>query len=77
MTGLAIPVYATPMLAMTQLGMMFQHANSVGAAFVLLILGAGMNLGLLGWSMAEYGFRRGMAWLLLISSIALGLALIL
>ncbi|MFM7037139.1 MAG: permease [Planctomycetaceae bacterium] len=77
MTGLAIPVYATPMLAMTQLGMMFQHANSVGAAFVLLILGAGMNFGLLGWSMAEYGFRRGLAWLLLISGIALGLALIL
>jgi hypothetical protein len=45
MTGMAIPVYATPMLAMSQLGMMFQHANSIGAAFVLLVLGAGMNLG--------------------------------
>lgn len=44
MTGMAIPVYATPMLAMSQLGMMFQHANSIGAAFVLLVLGAGMNL---------------------------------
>ncbi|MFM7058332.1 MAG: permease [Planctomycetota bacterium] len=74
MTGLAIPVYATPMLAMTQLGMMFQHANSVGAAFVLLILGAGVNPGLIGWTAAEYGPRRAVAWLLLISGIALGLA---
>lgn len=77
MTGLAIPVYATPMLAMTQLGMMFQHANSVGAAFVLLILGAGVNPGLIGWTVAEYGPRRAMAWLLLISGIALGLAMVL
>ncbi|MFM7834452.1 MAG: hypothetical protein ACKPJD_21845, partial [Planctomycetaceae bacterium] len=45
---LSIPVYATPMLAMSQLGMMFQHANSIGAAFILLILGAGTNPGLIG-----------------------------
>ncbi|MEY3173059.1 MAG: hypothetical protein RLZZ436_972 [Planctomycetota bacterium] len=74
MTVLAIPVYATPMLAMTQLGMMFQHANSPGAAFVLLILGAGVNLGLIGWTVFEYGMRRAVVWLLLISGIALGLA---
>ena len=76
MTGLAIPVYATPMLAMTQLGMMFQHANSIGAAFVLLILGAGMNLGVLGWTMAEYGWKRGLGWLVLVTGISLGLAIV-
>ncbi len=45
MVGVAIPAYATPLVAMSQLGSMFQHANSVGAAFVLLTLGAGINLG--------------------------------
>ncbi|MEY3459414.1 MAG: hypothetical protein RL215_2571 [Planctomycetota bacterium] len=76
MTGLAIPVYATPMLAMTQLGMMFQHANSIGAAFVLLILGAGMNLGVMGWTISEYGWRRGVSWMLLVTGISLTLAVL-
>ena len=48
MLFVSVPVYATPMLAMSQLGMMFQHANSPGAAFILLVLGAGMNLGTIG-----------------------------
>jgi uncharacterized membrane protein YraQ (UPF0718 family) len=74
MAGLALPVYATPMLAMSQLGSMFQHANSIGAAFVLLILGAGVNLGGIGWMYAEFGFRRTSVWLLVLLSIVLGLA---
>jgi len=74
MTGMAIPVYATPMLAMSQLGMMFQHANSIGAAFVLLVLGAGMNLGIVAWLYREYGFKRGTIWMVLLLSIVLGLA---
>ncbi len=74
MAGLAIPVYATPMLAMSQLGSMFQHANSVGAAFVLLILGAGINLGVIGWTVFSFGLRRATVWLLLLLSIVLGLA---
>jgi uncharacterized membrane protein YraQ (UPF0718 family) len=74
MTGMAIPVYATPMLAMSQLGMMFQHANSIGAAFVLLVLGAGMNLGILAWLYREYGFRRGTVWMTLLLAVVLMLA---
>lgn len=74
MAGLAVPVYATPMLAMSQLGSMFQHANSIGAAFVLLILGAGVNLGGIGWMYAEFGFRRTSVWLMMLLSIVLGLA---
>lgn len=74
MTGMAIPVYATPMLAMSQLGMMFQHANSVGAAFVLLVLGAGMNMGIVFWLYREYGLKRGTAWMVLLLGIVLGLA---
>jgi hypothetical protein len=49
MAAIAVPAYATPMLAMSQLGSMFQHGNSVGAAFTLLTLGAGTNLGLVLW----------------------------
>lgn len=74
MTAMAIPVYATPMLAMAQLGMMFQHANSIGAAFVLLVLGAGMNLGVMAWIYREYGFRRASVWMVLLLSVVLGLA---
>jgi uncharacterized membrane protein YraQ (UPF0718 family) len=74
MTGMAIPVYATPMLAMSQLGMMFQHANSIGAAFVLLILGAGVNPGTVAWMYREYGLKRGTTWMVLLLSIVLALA---
>ena len=59
MAGVAIPAYATPLVAMSQLGSMFQHANSVGAAFVLLTLGAGINLGLIAWVFRNYGFGAG------------------
>ncbi|WP_240928186.1 permease [Thalassoroseus pseudoceratinae] len=74
MTGVAIPVYATPMLAMSQLGMMFQHGNSVGAAFVLLALGTGLNLGLLVWMVRQYGFGRAFTWLSTLVVVVLGIA---
>ena len=74
MTAMAIPAYATPMLAMSQLGMMFQHANSIGAAFVLLVLGAGMNISLLAWLYRGYGFRRGTTWMVLLLTVMLALA---
>jgi uncharacterized protein len=69
MSGIAIPAYATPMLAMSQLGAMFAHGNSVGAAFALLALGAGMNLGLLAWMIRTYGFRRSFTWMLLLEAV--------
>ena len=62
MTLVSVPVYATPMLAMTQLGMMFQHANSPGAAFVLLVLGTGVNFATLIWMGRSFGFRSVIAW---------------
>ena len=62
MLFVSVPVYATPMLAMSQLGMMFQHANSPGAAFILLVLGAGMNLGTLGWMAKQFGPRSVSVW---------------
>jgi uncharacterized membrane protein YraQ (UPF0718 family) len=74
MAAVGVPVYATPMLAMSQMGMMFQHANSIGAAFVLLILGAGMNLGLVVWMLREYGLRAGLAWMCILLLVVTGIA---
>lgn len=74
MAGVAIPAYATPMTAMVQLASMFQHGNSVGAAFALLVLGAGANLGLLMWSVKSLGGPRTFAWFGLLLIIVLGLA---
>ncbi|MFO0888149.1 MAG: permease [Isosphaeraceae bacterium] len=74
MAAVALPAYATPMVAMGQLGSMFQHANSPGAAFVLLTLGAGVNLGLVAWMIRVYGLRRGIAWLGILLCVVLGLA---
>ena len=73
MAALGIPVYATPMLAMSQMGMMFQHANSIGAAFVLLALGAGMNVGLIVWMLKEYGIKRSVVWMSILLVVVVGL----
>ena len=74
MAGVAIPAYATPLVAMSQLGSMFQHANSVGAAFVLLTLGAGINLGLIAWVFRNYGLARGLTWIAILLAVVLPLA---
>ncbi len=74
MTLVAIPAYATPMTAMVQLASMFQHGNSVGAAFALLVLGAGANLGLACWMARNYGVRRTLAWFALLLAVVIGLA---
>lgn len=74
MTGVAVPAYATPMLAMSQIGAMFTHANSIGAAFALLALGAGMNLGLIAWMFRGYGFVKSTAWIAILLTVVIGLA---
>lgn len=58
MAGYVAPIYSTPLLAMSQIGGMFQHGNSIGAAFSLLILGAGVNVGVLVWFAIAFGFRK-------------------
>ena len=72
--GLSIPAYATPLTVMQQVGGMFVHGNSVGAAYVLLSLGAGANLGLLAWAARNYGFRRAAAFLGIFVSVVLAIA---
>ncbi len=70
----AIPAYATPLKVMMQVGGMFVHGNSVGAAFVLLALGAGANLGLIAWAWRCYGLRRAASFLSLFVAIVIGIA---
>lgn len=74
MALVAVPIYATPMLTMSQLGMMFHHGNSPGAAFCLLLLGTGVNLATLWWIAANYGFRSTVAWFIALCTIVLGCA---
>lgn len=71
---LSIPAYATPLHVMMQVGSMFVHGNSVGAAYVLLSLGAGANLGLLAWTWVTYGFRKAATFLLLFTSVVVAIA---
>lgn len=63
MSGISLPAYATPMKVIMLLGLMFDHGNSVGAAYVLLVLGAGMNIGLLAWMVSQFGLIRPLLWL--------------
>lgn len=74
MLFVAVPVYATPMLAMSQMGMMFQHANSPGASFTLLILGAGMNFATPIWFARHYGVKAASLWFASLLVIVLGLS---
>jgi uncharacterized membrane protein YraQ (UPF0718 family) len=74
MSAAALPTYVTPMNAMSQIGSMFQHGNSPGAALVLLAVGAGLNLGVLMWGVQSYGLRRTGLWLAAVLTVVLGLA---
>ena len=72
--AVALPIYSTPLLAMSQIGGMFQHGNSIGAAFSSLILGAGANIGLLAWFAVTYGWGRTLKFIALLAATTIGLA---
>lgn len=74
MALIAVPIYATPMLTMSQLGMMFAHGNSPGAAFALLLLGTGVNLGTLWWIGKNFGWRSTATWFTILFVVVLGVA---
>lgn len=74
MLGISVPAYATPLAVMQQVGSMFVHGNSVGAAYVLLSIGAGVNLGLLAWASRTYGLGRAMAFLAVFIAVVLAIA---
>lgn len=74
MSAVSLFVYATPMLTMSQLGMMFDHGNSPGAAFTLLLLGTGVNLATLWWIARNFGFKATAVWFFVLFSCVLGIA---
>ncbi len=74
MLVVAIPVYATPMMAMGQMGMMFQHANSPGASFALLILGTGLNFATPLWFGRYFGWKAASLWMASLLLVVLTLA---
>lgn len=63
MAGVATLAYITPMVAIVQVASMFQHGNSIGAAFTLLVLGTGVNLGLIVWTIVNYRLKPALIWL--------------
>jgi uncharacterized protein len=74
MAAIALPIYVAPLQGMMRLGLMFEHGNSVGAAFALFELGIGINVGLIVWLMTLFGWRRVLVWLGLIFTATLALA---
>jgi len=51
----AIPVYVTPTEVMMHFGHIVQDGYSLGAAFALILLGAGANVGVANWLRRDYG----------------------
>ncbi len=74
MLVVALPAYATPLNVMMQVGGMFVHGNSVGAAYVLLSLGTGANLGLIAWAWHNYGFMRASVFLVAFIAVVIAIA---
>jgi uncharacterized membrane protein YraQ (UPF0718 family) len=74
MAAVALPIWLGPLQGMMRLGLMFEHGNSVGAAFALFELGIGVNVGMSAWLMTLFGWRRVLAWLGLIVAATLALA---
>jgi hypothetical protein len=57
---------------MMKIGLMFDHGNSIGAAFVLFAIGIGTSLGTLAWLITDYGWRRVVPWFLTYVLIVVG-----
>jgi len=73
MTAIALPLYVGPLPGMMRLGLIFEHGNSVGAAFVLFELGIGVNVGLIAWLLHLFGFWRVFSWLGFVTVVTLAL----
>ncbi len=53
----AIPVYVTPTEVMMHFGNIVRDGYSLGAAFALIVLGAGANVGVANWLRRDYGVK--------------------
>jgi len=73
MALIGLPAYSGVLPGMMRIGLIFDHGNSVGAAFVLFELGVGMNAGLLAWLFLRFGWRRIGLWLVAVVLLTLTL----
>ena len=71
----AIPAYVTPIDVMMHFGNIVRDGYSLGAAFALIVLGAGANVGVAAWVRRDYGLRPLLLFvgLLIGSTLAIGL----
>jgi len=71
----AIPVYVTPTDVMMHFGTIVRDGYSLGAAFALIVLGAGANVGVANWLRRDYGLRPLMLFvgLMIGSTMVIGL----
>jgi len=74
MALLGVPAYSGVLPGMMRIGLIFEHGNSVGAAFVLFELGVGLNLGLLVWLGVSFGWRRTLLWVLAVTTLTMAVA---
>jgi uncharacterized membrane protein YraQ (UPF0718 family) len=56
------PAYCGVLPGMMRIGLIFEHGNSTGAAFVLFELGVGFNIGVGVWLVMQFGWRRVLLW---------------
>ena len=70
----AIPVYVTPTDVMMHFGHIVRDGYSLGAAFALILLGAGANVGVANWLRRDYGVKPLVLFvsLLIGSTLAIG-----
>lgn len=66
--------FVPPMVAIVQVASMFEHGNSIGAAFSLLVLGAGVNLGTIAWMVVHYRWKPTLVWSVLLLVVVLGIS---
>jgi hypothetical protein len=71
MGAVAIPAYVTPFEVMVQYGMIVRDGYSLGAAFALIVLGAGANVGVANWIRREYGYPALATFVILLLSVTL------
>lgn len=74
MAAIALPAFNSPLNGMMKLGLMFDHGNSVAAAFVLFILGLGINIGLVAWIVSLHGPRRAAVWFTAVVAVCVGIS---
>ncbi len=66
MGAVAIPAYVTPFDVMVQYGLIVRDGYSLGAAFALIVLGAGANVGVANWIRREYRVKTLVVFIILL-----------